>query len=44
VGLFVVVFSDFLVFEQLLNRLVAVAADIAHAYAMVFGDAMQFLN
>src|ERR1039457_2999477 len=44
VRLLVVVFGDLLVLGQLLHRLVAVAADVAHGHAMVLGHAVQFLD
>ena len=39
-----VVFADHLVLQQLLDCFVAVAADVAHRHAMIFGDVVQPLD
>src|SRR5260370_15259298 len=40
----VFVFGDDLVFEEFLDRLIAVAADIAHGYAVVLGYSVELFH
>src|ERR1700678_1443724 len=43
-GALLIVLGDFLILEQLLHRLIAIAADVAHRDAMVLGDAVKLLD